>query len=275
MKAFALLIVAWMLTVSCFCGANRIKAPVFDFSAVDAYREIAASIHPAWEKVYPVCVLSGDTLSLYRYHQGDGWVPEKQKPAPDWMWGEIRAAFPLDIAGWETTCVVDAKALGNDEVAFVYHEFVHCYQAATCENTIKATMELARENPGNGKWELDYPFPYHNEFVAEKYLEMMNAAERGDSLTVRRTRAEIYTRVTPRDWEYLVWQEFKEGSARHLENRLRARIGQPLSKSRREKPLNRVTFYEGGDLMITLLLQTEPSLVYDFPKIWKRLVSYR
>jgi hypothetical protein len=52
----------------------------------------------------------------------------------------------------------------------------------------------------------------------------------------------------------MIWQEWKEGFARFIENQINGRLNLPENHGGKEKPFNRVVFYEGGAHYIKLLI---------------------
>jgi len=231
-------------------------------------------LHPAWEKLYPVCIAHGDNYYLYvATPQGD-WSLEQIVNRPGQVPQEIRAAYPLDFADNQIACVIDPSVFEDQkQMIIVFHEFVHCYQFNTCEAEIKGSLEVCRAEmmKQNWMWELNYDFPYNDRKVAKTYLAMIKAARQGKSDRVRKLRSQLRSMISEQDWEYLTWQEFKEGTARYLENELNARYGYRLSTSSSKQPLNRVIFYEGGERMIRLLIKANPSVATDLPLLWHAL----
>ena len=76
-----------------------------------------------------------------------------------------------------------------------------------------------------------------------------------------------------RDYEYLVWQEWKEGFARYIENRIRARLGLDPNRFGAEEPYNRITFYVGGSDYISLLVEDRPELIQDPKALYSELAG--
>jgi hypothetical protein len=70
------------------------------------------------------------------------------------------------------------------------------------------------------------------------------------------------------DFEYMLWQEWKEGSARYFENLIRRELELPLASSRAKPPFDRVTFYAGGEALISLLVRQRPELTSNFEDLF-------
>jgi hypothetical protein len=68
-------------------------------------------------------------------------------------------------------------------------------------------------------WELNYPFPYASETFISKTKELDNGYDIGTY------HNEMKTEINEKDFEYMIWQEWKEGYARYIENLIRERLG--------------------------------------------------
>jgi hypothetical protein len=99
----------------------------------------------------------------------------------------------------------------------------------------------------------------------------MKAWGADDEATARRERAALKKALSADDWGYLTWQEWKEGLARYLENRMRGVAGLPENVGGEEGPYNRVTFYRGGDLLIRFLERRQPGVVNDMEKLYRAI----
>ena len=235
--------------------------------------QTARTIHPAWHKLYPICLTDGESFILFHPEANGEWsVADRGKVNMELPKG-IQAAFPMPFHNYEMACVLDVKRFASlEDMTVVFHEFVHCYQMEICDAELKANLLVAQENKHtNGMWELMYPFPYDKGEIGESYLQMIDAADRGDREAVVALRAKIRDSVSRQDWEYLTWQEFKEGTARWLQNVLAARIGARPARSSRTLPIDRVTLYEGGERVILLLNEENPELGTHFPALWQAI----
>jgi hypothetical protein len=85
------------------------------------------------------------------------------------------------------------------------------------------------------------------------------------------SRRRLRETLDPDDWEYMVWQEWKEGLARYIENRIRDRLKLQGNPGGQEPPFERVTFYEGGSRLIAALGRREPGLLQDIEALFHRL----
>ena len=236
-----------------------------------------APLHPALGKVYPVAIVENKTFYIFEPVPAEK-VYRLVLTSPDTfnMPTGIRAAMPL--AFWENrmACVVTGEVFGQpDGYVFIFHEFVHCAQWACCEQKLKEGMSIFREamKTKNYMWELQYPFPYSNPAFAETYPALFKTWDANDAAAAEGQRAALKKALSPAEWEYLTWQEWKEGLARYLENRMREVAGLPENKGGESPPFNRVTFYRGGDKLIRFLERRQPGIVNDLEKLYRAILN--
>ena len=230
-----------------------------------------AHIHPLFEKHYPVVLVETHRVLFYTF-EDDKYKLLSQRPNIDDWSSDIRAAvaFPVRQLNYEVACVVGAEALNDlTGTVIMLHEFVHCYQARTCRHKLAETLEIAQEAmlAKNYSWELNHPFPYSDpDFVSafSKYLEATP-----DTLLEARKR--VLEPLTPKDREYMVWQEWVEGFARYLENHIQTALGLPVNQYGSEPPFNRIAFYASGAKTIAHLVALEPALETDLEALYHRL----
>jgi hypothetical protein len=122
-------------------------------------------------------------------------------------------------------------------------------------------------------WEINHPFPYEDhKFISlySSFLEFAPDRQRNAVWSIRRTLCELLSKV---DYEYLVWQEWKEGFARWIENQIRARLDLPENQGGKSGPMNRVSFYAGGEKFIDLITEEDPSLAVDIETLFHRMLN--
>ena len=88
-------------------------------------------------------------------------------------------------------------------------------------------------------------------------------------MAVESSRASLKRSLSPAEWDYLTWQEWKEGLARFIENRMRAALGLAENKGGEALPYSRVTFYRGGDLFIRFLEHLSPGAANDMESLYR------
>jgi hypothetical protein len=202
-------------------------------------------------------------LLVYSPDEGSGtYVLSHTLPQPFPIPKGIRAAFPLEGLGGKPACVVTPEVFEEpDGLAFIFHEFVHCTQWGTCELKLKGSLGIYRKAVArnDGMWEIQHPFPYKDPGFETAYARMLAGLDGRDGEIVRVARADLRKLLKGEDHEYMVWQEWKEGWARYLENRIRERLGLRENTGGGKPPFTRVAFYHGGDRLIASILRSDPS----------------
>ncbi|PLV56258.1 hypothetical protein [Thermotoga sp. SG1] len=123
-------------------------------------------------------------------------------------------------------------------------------------------------------WELTYPFPYEDGVFSNVYSRFLKTLEYGDLTDVHRYRAQLRNILEAKDFEYMVWQEWKEGFARYIENQIRKRQGLVENHIGIQKPFCRVTFYEGGARLIEFLSAKKPELLVNIEDLFNEMMYF-
>jgi hypothetical protein len=239
------------------------------------YQAKVADLHPALKSVYPVAIVESGQFYIFEPDPtARVYRPVKDFPDTFNMPKGIRAAMPLSVWNNRMACVVSGEAFDTPKgFVLVLHEFVHCYEWDTCEQKLKEKMTIFQAAMKNKDymWELQYPFPYADQAWAKVYADWLSALERKDDQAAQAWRAKLRTLLSPRDWEYMTWQEWKEGLARCLENRIDGRLGLPANSYGCQPPFDRIAFYCGGQRLIDNLGRTDPKLVDDIEALYGRI----
>jgi hypothetical protein len=234
-------------------------------------------IHPAFETLYPVAIVYGGQFHIYEPDMGKR-AYRFAAEAPDRFNVPvgIRAAMPLDFWGNRIACVVTPEVFAEPGgTAIIFHEFVHCYQWETCEPRLKESLGVYRKAM-EGKdymWELKHPFPYGDADFVRDYKGLLSALGTGDEGRVVSIRKALKERLSRENWEYMTWQEWKEGTARFLENEVKVRFGLPVNRGGMEPPFTRVSFYAGGELLIRQLGKLNPGLAGNIEVLYHRIAD--
>ena len=67
-------------------------------------------------------------------------------------------------------------------------------------------------------WEINHPFPYEDSFVINKTIELESFLEKESITGVVYFHSQMRDYLNKIDYEYMIWQEWKEGYARYIEN---------------------------------------------------------
>jgi hypothetical protein len=208
----------------------------------------------------------------------------------------VRATFPLGFYDGKPAAVITEEAFETIEgTVIIFHEFVHCFQtneAGALDLRQTLTVAQEAEEKGDIQWELTYPFPYTSEFFVSKTEELDAGYD------IVKYHKEMKDELNQKDFEYMVWQEFREGHANYIENLIRERWG--LKKTGfplilkgylqyRENlmiemlgdnvplPLlppsfESIFFYEIGKRYIETLIKNDPGLKGDIAALFKKMV---
>ena len=117
-------------------------------------------------------------------------------------------------------------------------------------------------------WEIEHPFPYSNLDFVETYTALLHAVDANQGEEALRAHKKLRKFLQPPDFEYLIWQEWKEGFARLIENRLQWRFNLLENHFGRQQPYHRITFYEGGAGVIAALSQDKPELYHNLENLF-------
>jgi hypothetical protein len=232
-------------------------------------------IHPVLRTLHPVAVVEDDHFHIFDVDPANGqWAFVKRAPTPMPVPEGVRAAFPLACYGGQAACIVTGEIFDAEEgYATLFHEFVHCHQAETCEPALKTTLHIA-QRADNPMWEITYPFPYDDARFTAGYRRFLNALQANDYDAVRASRRDVHQGLDPDDVEYMVWQEWKEGLARFIENRIRSRWGLAANHGGGLPPYDRVAFYEGGARFIEVLEAHTPGVTADLEALFTTMMRF-
>jgi hypothetical protein len=235
---------------------------------------VVQDIHPFLERVFPIAIVVDGRfqvfdadLELKAYflaREGDMPMPVPQG---------VRAAFPLEAYENRMVCVVTPDVFDDlDGCVTIFHEFIHCQQFETCEQALKQTLSIARQAQAENDfmWEINFPFPYADVDFIRLYTVFMAIAELRVAESIRR---QLKNMLNPKDYEYMLWQEWKEGFARYIENEMQRRLSLPENLGGSQPPFNRVAFYAGGANFIRILEQQEPGLVKKIELLFERMAQ--
>ena len=242
---------------------------------VFAVNDRVRDIHPVLQKVYPIALAEDKSVYIFEPDQ----VARKYRlaatvPDPYNLPKGIRAAMPLGFWNNRTACVISGEIFDEaDGYVMMFHEFVHCAQAEICEQKIKENLQIYQEamKKKDYSWELQYPFPYGDDAFVRTYGALLKALENADGSQVQALRARLRDSMTRPQWEYMTWQQWKEGFARFLENRMRSRLGLAENTGGAKTPFSRVSFYYGGDRLIRFLTGQDETVAENIQLLYSRI----
>lgn len=231
-------------------------------------------IHPFLDRLFPIAVVENDRFLVYDVEpHGEAYRFVKETAVPMPMPRGVRAAFYLADYDNRMACVVTGDVFATlDGYVTIFHEFIHCQQAESGEPQLKQTLRVARKAQAvnDYMWEINHPFPYSAPGFVQLYQSLLNTHHLPEIETIHR---QLKTLLPPDDYEYLAWQEWKEGFARFIENQIQRRLGLPENQGGKTPPFHRVAFYAGGARYIEALGKQEPELMLDVEALLMRLLQ--
>ena len=241
-------------------------------------QELVKDIHPCLTKFHPVAIPDKDSLFIFDYDTTENeysFVKETPQPFP--LPEGIQASFPLSVYDNKPTCILNPNTFGNPAgYSTVLHEFIHCCQYNSVEPGLKQSLEVykAAMKHNDYSWEITYPFPYDDSLFIDYYDHFKASLEGNDIRSARLYRNKLKAHLSNTDFEYMLWEEWKEGLARYVENKINSRMGIGINSYGKDKPYNRVSFYYSGELLITRLAETDPGLPGEMKKLFMKMKEF-
>ena len=228
-------------------------------------------------KLYPVTIVEDDTFFVFDLDvTGEKYEFKLEYPTPIQIPKRVLAAFSLDFYNMKSSAIVSEEVFDTIQgYVFIFHEFVHCFQSENYEEEIRVSLEIERKSKeeNNYMWEITHPFPYENPIFIEKVTEVENYFNTKDYKGVLNYHKQMRGCLSNIDFEYMIWQEWKEGYARYIENIIRARLGIAINTNKLQAPFDRVCFYEIGSKYIDLLVNGNANLKSNIKDLYYRMVD--
>ena len=233
-------------------------------------------IHTSLSNLYPVAITDPDKnkLIIYDVNSSGKYEYITEEKVGVTLPKKVRASFPVEFYDSKSCCVVseDIFEENNSFVTF-FHEFVHCYQYNYCETAIKESLSIV-ESYDNLNWELEHSFPYDSKLFKKQYDKIIKSIKMKDKDKLKREFKEIKTKIEKQDYEYMIWQIWKEGFARYIENEIRSKYNLQENKGGKNFPYNRISFYYLGDKLISFLNETNKKMIEDIKSLYDILYNY-
>ncbi len=230
-------------------------------------------MHPLLASLHPVAVINGDSLYIFDTDSaGESYTFRQSAPLPFPMQKGIRASFPLSSYGNRPACVVSPEVFDSQEgYVTIFHEFVHCGQALSCETSLKQSLHIARTAMAAKEysWEINHAFPYGDSSFIDAYSRLLQSLREGDRKALFGAARDLKMRLAQDDYEYMVWEEWKEGLARYFENRIRRTYTLAPNLGGAVRPYDRVSFYAGGEGLIAHIVEHEGHALTDPEQLFR------
>ncbi|MEG0773868.1 hypothetical protein [Clostridium sp.] len=254
-----------------------IENQIISLRKINELQKQLNDIDDSLAKLYPVAIVKDDVFFIFDLDStGEKYEFKLEYPTPMHFGKKILAAFPLEFYNMKASAIVTEDVFDSLEgYAFIFHEFVHCFQWETSESEIRKILEIEKKSKesNNFMWEITHPFPYENSIFIQKTIELRNYLNLRDYLSVSNYYKEIKECLKEIDYEYMIWQEWKEGFARYIENLVRHRLGISKHSDNLRPSFDRVCFYEIGSKYIDLLIEKDKSLKYNLKELYFRMFN--
>ena len=217
------------------------------------FRNKIKDIHPLLNKCFPVVVSSVDKVDIYDVTPEEKYTLVKTDKNMFGHIPHIRASFPFESYGNRPVCIITEDVFDEPNgYAVIFHEFIHCQQYELCETRLKKRLSVYNQSmlEKNYMWELNYDFPYSSiEFMS--YCNT-DASENNLLKTLAEKRRLIKNNYGIANYEYMTWQEWKEGFARYIETMIIEKTGNKVEQSD-SLCMSRVCLYKTGARFIGAL----------------------
>jgi hypothetical protein len=244
---------------------------------VKMHQEIK-SFYKVLEKLQPIAIAENNQFYIFDVDENANYKFIKKTPCNFPIPQGIRAAMPIEGYDFKCVCVVSGDAFDNlESCIIVFHEFVHCSQFQTVEMELKENLEIYKHAMAKQDymWELNSPFPYAEDEFKMLYAGFIEALGTQDTVKIKELRKKLKNSLYSNEYEFMTWQEWKEGYARYVENNLRVYYNLKINDFGKEKPFSRITFYYGGSNFIDYLVKKEPSLTNDLESLYKKIMEIK
>lgn len=234
-------------------------------------------VHPFLGKVFPIAIAENGKFFVFDADlSGKRYIFVKKALTPMPVPKGVRAAFPLECYEDKVACVISGEIFESLEgYVTIFHEFMHCHQWEICEPKLKQELGVTQKAMANidYMWELNYSFPYNNIKFTKTYSLFLKVLGESNADEVFKYRNQLKQILSKGEFEYMVWQEWKEGFARFIENQIRRRLSLKENHHGIEKSFYRISFYEGGSRYIEFLSKRGPELLKDIEKLFHKILG--
>ncbi|GMQ58180.1 hypothetical protein AN1V17_25750 [Vallitalea sediminicola] len=225
-------------------------------------------IHPLYKRNYPLIIVKDDKGYIYDKNHKENYCFIKEFRFSIHVSDDIAACFCLDDYYNKFCCFMGYELLEKEIFPMLcLHEMVHCYQGVEVEEELKKKLMIYDED--SPMWEIDYKFNYDDEKFVELFGQYLYSLNNEDIKQVIYKRKILLENLDKGDREFFIWQEWKEGFARFLENRVREQVGMKQNIRGNRIPYSRISFYNSGDLFISHIYKHNPKLIQDIKTLFE------
>jgi hypothetical protein len=214
-------------------------------ASIFTYKSAATEIHKLYLEDYYIGIGLSKELHIFKEQNRQVFYLTTIELPMDIPKG-TRAAFPIEELS-DCCCVITPECLESSSgFVDILHEMVHCFQCRTCEDELKSTLKIHKRavESGDYMWEINHAFPYGD----SDFNRLVQNISAWDYDSVVGSLSVLSAKLSVFDYEYMIWQIWKEGFARYVENLIRKRyeIAENTGGISSER-LCRTSFYYIGD----------------------------
>ena len=256
-----------------------LKRQIAFMESVIRLHNMVNHIHVSLEKLYPITVINDGYFFVYDKNEiGDEYKFMRKVETSIVASGDILTTFNLNFYDLKPSVVISKNMLGNPgNNILVLHEFVHCFQLEHGALGLKNELLIQKQEmvKNNYNWEVDFPFPYKNAYFIDRTKILSNYLVNGkykhDDFVIYRNCMRTYLHKV--DYEYMIWQSWKEGFARYVENLIRKEVGLRLNANILIPPYDRVVFLEIGSKYIETLIESDEELNHNIIALFYKMFT--
>jgi hypothetical protein len=244
----------------------------YKFERLIELQERVKNVHPLMNKFYPIAIVEAGSINIFDYNTDckEYKLEHQERDSMNIPKG-VRAAFPLEFYDNRSVVVVSEEIFDTiaDQI-MIFHECVHCYQFETCEIKLRAEIELAKNsvNTDDYFWELHYPFPYDDPNFVDYVGNLFKHLNKNEKDEICKLRKDLKIYLTKEQVEYMVWQEWKEGFARYIENIIKRELGIIENHFGINQPFTRSLFYETGARLSEFIVNRSIDSLQDIEQLY-------
>ncbi len=232
-------------------------------------KQEACRVHSLFNYQYPIGIGVSDKLHIFLQQSG-AYQYKATVTLPMEIREGTKAAFSIDDLE-DCCCIITPSCLKESNFyATILHEFVHCYQDKTCEQDLKSKLKIHQRafNSQDYMWEINHAFPYTN----LDYVKLIQNITRFDYHEILESLSNLKSTLEVYHYEYMIWQIWKEGFARFIENKILRMnsIAENDGGSELESP-NRTSLYFIGDQIWRQMELWDMNLIEDIEKAFHAL----
>ena len=235
------------------------------------------NVHVSLGELYPITVINDGYYFVFDISKTSGKYVFKSKVKTSIsVSNDILMAFNLDFYDMKPSVVISKNILENQEnYLSIFREFIHCFLLKNGAIEIRNELSIQKQEMAkrNYNWEINFPFPYNSEYFISKTMDLFDKFINNNYDHIEIYRNSMKTYLLKMDYEYMIWQIWKGGFIRYVENLIKRKLGLQLNTNILKLPFDREHFYEIGNKYIEMLIKKE-ELDDDIVKVFYKMFIF-